>query len=356
MLPSKIWGPVTWQLLHTLVDSCKQNSDYYSYKEVLFNIVKNVCILLPCKISSYNASIYFNKINKNSLNNVNDLINVLYMFHNFINTKTKNPVLNYSDLNKYNSYDLKTVISLFVNLYNNVHMRSSPNYIKMILVIKEIIAFKQIYISSINGHKVKSPTIREEIMPETVVQEEEILPEPITQEEGEIIPEPITQEEGEIILDSFVKEESFKEHIVPTSIFKFTTIIKRYTPINSKNLNDTIIGANIPFINDKFLPSSELSTADAILELIKDPRCRPVEIYLDRWNTMRRIVYFKKNGRRLVETLPTANDSFLPELTIGQQLAIYKIQNDPRCVPFDLYIKRWNELKIKAKYKKNKKL
>ena len=60
----------------------------------------------------------------------------------------------------------------------------------------------------------------------------------------------------------------------------------------------------------------------------------------------------KKNNQHLVETLPTANDSFLPELNIGQQLAIYKIQNDPRCVPFDLYIKRWNELKIKAKYKK----
>ena len=38
--------------------------------------------------------------------------------------------------------------------------------------------------------------------------------------------------------------------------------------------------------------------------------------------------------------------------SLSLPLAINKIKSSPKCVPFDLYIKRWNELKTKETYTK----
>jgi hypothetical protein len=50
--------------------------------------------------------------------------------------------------------------------------------------------------------------------------------------------------------------------------------------------------------------------------------------------------------------LPKADDSLLPPLDLTLPIAMVKIKENPKCVPFDLYVKRWNELKMITKHKK----
>ena len=83
MLLNKVWGPITWALLHTLVEKIK-GEHFDNYKIRLFNLIKKICIFSNCAVCSKNSDIFFSKINPNQVNNINDFKNTLYIFHNFI--------------------------------------------------------------------------------------------------------------------------------------------------------------------------------------------------------------------------------------------------------------------------------
>jgi hypothetical protein len=118
--------------------------------------------------------------------------------------------------------------------------------------------------------------------------------------------------------------------------------------------DDRNIYSNISIIDDNFLPSTELSLVEAIINIKKNPKCVPFNVYVERWKQVK----LKDNNKKKIKKIelpPVLDDSLLPPLNLSLTLAIHKIKSNPKCVPFELYVKRWNECKVKMKHLKTRK-
>jgi hypothetical protein len=109
--------------------------------------------------------------------------------------------------------------------------------------------------------------------------------------------------------------------------------------------------SNISIIDDKKLPSLDISLSDAMLE-INAMKLEPFNVYIERWTTLHNKKH-KVSNKKSDE--PIINDLLLPELTLSFPIALSKIKANPKCKPEELYIKRWNELKTLKMYKRDKK-
>ena len=87
-----------------------------------------------------------------------------------------------------------------------------------------------------------------------------------------------------------------------------------------------------------------------MLEMMKNTKCIPYKVYVERWTYLKKI--HDKNRKIILKDLPIINDKLLPSIDLTLPIAMAKIKENIKCVPFDLYVKRWNELKILCKHKK----
>jgi uncharacterized membrane protein YheB (UPF0754 family) len=118
MTRPEIWGPAVWILFHTLGEKVLEDK-FPRVKNQLFNFIKMICKHLPCPFCSYDATNFLSKININKINTKNDFVNMIYVFHNYVNKKKRKPLMNYADLApSYNHKNLRNVIINFANKYN----------------------------------------------------------------------------------------------------------------------------------------------------------------------------------------------------------------------------------------------
>jgi hypothetical protein len=113
--PKKIkWGQPTWYLFHTLAHKIKD--EYFSLlkNELLTNII-SICRNLPCPKCSTHASEYMNKININSIQTKNDLKNMLFKFHNDVNSRTGASLFSYNDLD--DKYSTAVTVNIIQNFF-----------------------------------------------------------------------------------------------------------------------------------------------------------------------------------------------------------------------------------------------
>lgn len=163
---------------------------------------------------------------------------------------------------------------------------------------------------------------------------------------------------------SGVEEEMIKEEMIEHEALDVIEYIKTKLDkdnsrlLSNKNLvlknnktfkDDRNIYSNISSIDDNFLPSTELSLVEAIINIKKNPSCIPFNVYVDRWKQVKLKDNNKKKIKK-VELAPPLDDSLLPPLNLSFPLAIHKIKSNPKCMPFELYVKRWNEYKVKMKH------
>jgi len=157
---------------------------------------------------------------------------------------------------------------------------------------------------------------------------------------------------------SGVKEEMIQHDVL--DVIEYKTDLDKDKPrlLSNKNLvlknkkifeDDRNIYSNISIIDDNFLPSTELTLVEAIINIKKNPACMPFNVYVERWKQVKIKDNDKKNIKK-VELPQSLDDSLLPPLNLSLPLAIHKIKNNPKCVPFELYVKRWNECKVKSKH------
>ena len=330
MLSSNLWGPPIWCLLHTIVEKIK-NDNFDSYKTNLINLIKNICISLPCPISCQTSKTFFASINTDKFTNLNDVKIMIYMLHNYVNKTYKKALFNYSDTKRYQDMDIKIVFSNVYNLYfNNLLIRQSINYNKMLLLMNDVNKF------IVNNIYHVRPLVEPVI--EAPVIEAPVIKEPII--EAPVI-------EAHVIQRPVIKEPIIKKEVEP--------VIEE--PSGPKPRFSNNIYANISIIDDNNLPSFELTQAEAMIEIMKNPKCSPYKVYVSRWTELK-TKYDKKNKINQINyisektLLPKADDSLLPPLDLTLPIAMVKIKENPKCVPFDLYVKRWNELKMITKHKK----
>jgi len=111
MPPIDLWGPHTWLFLHSLVEQVNEK-DYATIKDSLFMIIKRICSLLPCADCSIHATNFLSRVSRNNINEKQDLIKLMYLFHNSVNNRTRKPLYNYNELSKYKN------INVFKAYYN----------------------------------------------------------------------------------------------------------------------------------------------------------------------------------------------------------------------------------------------
>jgi len=139
--PKMTWGPPIWFLFHTLAHKVKDDS-FPIIREGLLKNIYSICSNLPCPVCTNHAMEYLNKINFNNIRSKDELIKMLYVFHNEVNKRKKMDLFPYSDVyDKYKTAVTKNIVQYFMAQYEkktqNVKMPSSEFHRKnLILILK----------------------------------------------------------------------------------------------------------------------------------------------------------------------------------------------------------------------------
>jgi len=113
--PKKIkWGAPTWYLFHTLAHKIKEEH-FLTLRAVLINNIISICSNLPCPKCATHASEYMSKININAIRTKEDLKNMLFKFHNDVNSRVGNLQFSYEELN--NKYANSNTVNIVQNFF-----------------------------------------------------------------------------------------------------------------------------------------------------------------------------------------------------------------------------------------------
>lgn len=109
---TSVWGPATWNFLHTFAD--KISDDFFqSNNRTIVNMIIKLFECLPCRICSTYAYNYIKHINMNNIKTKQQLIDFLFIFHNNVNSKLNKPQYKKVDLQIYSTYSLDKVFNIF---------------------------------------------------------------------------------------------------------------------------------------------------------------------------------------------------------------------------------------------------
>ena len=124
------WGAPTWTFLHTMAQMI--NEDYFpTIRNEMFSIIFQICINLPCPICSNHAREYLSKINVGSIQTKQDMIHMLFVFHNEVNKRKSFDTFPVSGLNKYQHGDFKAIANNFMTFYQVKNSQSHLFAIEM---------------------------------------------------------------------------------------------------------------------------------------------------------------------------------------------------------------------------------
>lgn len=124
MSPSQ-WGPSIWTLFHTLIEKSKEES-YGIIGSQLYSFIYKICMSLPCETCTQHAKNFLSKVNVAQLKTKTDLKNLIYVFHNAVNSRKQMPLYKYSDLEIYKT---KNVINTFNEFARNYHTNGNMKLI-----------------------------------------------------------------------------------------------------------------------------------------------------------------------------------------------------------------------------------
>ena len=115
---TKIWGPCTWYLFHSLAEKIKEES-FNSIKIELINIIRQLCGNLPCPECAAHASGYMRRLNIVKITCKNDLKMMLWSFHNEVNSRLRKKTFTIEELNdKYSKANLENIVKYFIQTWN----------------------------------------------------------------------------------------------------------------------------------------------------------------------------------------------------------------------------------------------
>jgi len=138
------WGPATWDLFHTLASKINE-TDYTTIGLELFAHIKNICGYLPCPECSQHARTNLGSVNMGRLKTKEDLINVLYIFHNSVNKRKNKPLYNFSELEKYKDMNVINVCNtFFLNYKTPGNMKLMAESFQRKIIVDRFIAWMKI--------------------------------------------------------------------------------------------------------------------------------------------------------------------------------------------------------------------
>lgn len=136
---TKYWGPITWVLIHSLYQNINQDKFNKIYIE-LNQLIYNIITLLPCDNCKQHAIQYLknNRFNIRE-NNLKNMQQFFYNFHNNVNRRLNKPQFN--DFDKYNNINLNIIIYKFAILFpkNVSNTRSLATNLHRKLLVNKLI-------------------------------------------------------------------------------------------------------------------------------------------------------------------------------------------------------------------------
>jgi hypothetical protein len=120
--PKKMkWGEPTWFLFHSLAQKVKEEH-FYNIKNELINTIYIICKNLPCPMCATHATQFMNSVNFSTIQKKQDLIDLLWRFHNEVNAKKNFPIFPHEQLEeKYSKANLVNIIQLFLFHFKDKH-------------------------------------------------------------------------------------------------------------------------------------------------------------------------------------------------------------------------------------------
>jgi len=118
------WGEPIWFLFHTLAQKVKEDS-FPIVRDGLLKNIYSICSFLPCPACANHAIEYLNKINFNTIQTKDDLINMIYVFHNEVNQRKNVPPFDFIEVEK--KYSSAITINILKNFMHTFEKSSRSN-------------------------------------------------------------------------------------------------------------------------------------------------------------------------------------------------------------------------------------
>ena len=115
------WGEPIWFLFHTLAQKVKKES-FPQIRHELLNNIYTICTYLPCPVCANHAVEYLKKINFNTIQTKDDLISMLYVFHNEVNKRKNVATFDFLEVEK--KYSTAITINILKNFMQTFEKRS----------------------------------------------------------------------------------------------------------------------------------------------------------------------------------------------------------------------------------------
>jgi hypothetical protein len=112
-----IWGRPTWAFIHTLAEKIKETSFPLIGSQLIGAIIQ-ICNHLPCPECAQHAKQFWAKVNIGNIRNREDLINILFVFHNMVNKRKRYNSFKYVDLQYYKSRNVTETYNSFAKNFN----------------------------------------------------------------------------------------------------------------------------------------------------------------------------------------------------------------------------------------------
>lgn len=112
-MSKKEWGNAVWYLFHTLAEKLKPEHSTHAVE--LYSKIYEICSNLPCPECSTHAVATLGKINPRNIRTREDLIQILWQFHNNVNVRIKKKEITLEEAKQlYNRANTKNVILYFL--------------------------------------------------------------------------------------------------------------------------------------------------------------------------------------------------------------------------------------------------
>ena len=107
------WAPPTWKFFHTF--AAKVNKQFFeANRDQCLSIIKMTCSCLPCVTCTGHATAFMKTVNGNNIKTKEDLIHMLFTFHNIVNRRLGKSQFSKESLVIYNSYRMDIVLVNFI--------------------------------------------------------------------------------------------------------------------------------------------------------------------------------------------------------------------------------------------------
>jgi hypothetical protein len=120
------WGEPIWTLFHTMAQKIDPK-EFSRLRIEIFDLIRTVCHSLPCPECTAHASQYVSQVNWSAIQSKEELINMLFVFHNSVNQRKGYPMFPRDKLEStYGPKNMLEVSRVFMFHYEDKQSRG-PN-------------------------------------------------------------------------------------------------------------------------------------------------------------------------------------------------------------------------------------